>query len=54
MPTPRFDLIEDRRAILDRRVVADRIAAAPEAVGTVLAEALALGRAEIARRLRHP
>jgi len=51
MPTPRFDLIEDRRAIVDRRVIADRIAAAPDTVGAVLTEALAHGRAEIARRL---
>ena len=51
MPTPRFDLIPERRAIIDRRAVADRIAAAPHPIGTVLAEALAVGRAEIARRL---
>ena len=51
MPAPRFDLIADRRAILDRRVVADRIAAAPDTVGAILAEALSHGRAEVARLL---
>ena len=51
MPTPRFDLIDDRRAIIDRRMVADRIAAAPETVGAVLAEALSHGREVIAVRL---
>ena len=51
MPTPRFDLIEDRRAIIDRRVVADRIAAAPDTVGAVLGAALAHGRGVIAARL---
>ncbi|MCY7279839.1 MAG: [protein-PII] uridylyltransferase [Sphingomonas bacterium] len=51
MPTPRFDLIEDRRAIVDRRVVADRIAALPDSAGTVLGEALAHGRGVIADRL---
>ncbi|MDP1910087.1 MAG: DUF294 nucleotidyltransferase-like domain-containing protein, partial [Hyphomicrobium sp.] len=51
MPSPRFDLTPERRAIVDRRAVADWIAAAPDQIGTVLAEALAVGRAEIARRL---
>ena len=51
MPTPRFDLIEDRRGIVDRRAVADRIAGSPDALGTILASALAHGRAEIERRL---
>ncbi len=51
MPAPRFDLIEDRRAIVDRRVIADRIAAAPDKVGAVLAEALAHGRTVIAATL---
>ena len=51
MPAPRFDLIADRRAIIDRRTLADRIAAAPGTAGAVLAEALALGRGEIERRL---
>ena len=51
MPTPRFDLIEEQRAIIDRRAVADRIAAMPATVGAVLSEALTAGRAEIARRL---
>ena len=51
MPTPRFDLIEDRRAIIDRRALADRIAGSPDALGTILTNALAAGRAEIVRRL---
>ncbi len=51
MPAPRFDLIENRRAIIDRREVADRIAAAPEQLGIILRAALADGRAEIERRL---
>ncbi|HEV2043359.1 MAG TPA: hypothetical protein VGR05_01650, partial [Sphingomicrobium sp.] len=51
MPAPRFDLIPERRVIIDRRVIADRIVAAPDTAGAVLAEALARGRAEIARRL---
>ena len=49
--------IADRRAVIDRRALADRIAAvrpgknrAPE-VSQILSEALASGRAEIARRL---
>ena len=51
MATPRFDLVEDRRAIIDRRAVGDRIAAEPKAVGAILAEALASGRIEIEARL---
>ena len=51
MPIPRFDLIDDRRAIIDRRMVADRIAGSPDAVSAVLREALADGRAEIEQRL---
>ena len=51
MVSPRFDLVEDRRAIVDRRAVGDRIAAEPESSGAILAQALAGGRAEIERRL---
>lgn len=51
MPTPRFDLIDDRRAIIDRRTVADRIAGSPDAVSAILREALADGRTEIEQRL---
>ena len=51
----RFDLVEDRRAIIDRRALAERIAALPASarpeIAAILAEALAAGRAEIARRL---
>ena len=55
MVSPRFDLVEERRAIIDRRAVGDRIAAKPDAVGPILAEALAAGRAEIeARLVAHP
>ena len=56
MTSPRFDLVEDRRAIIDRRVLADRIAALPngkqlsDEIRQVLADALDGGRAEIARR----
>ena len=52
MPALRFDLIEQRRTIIDRRSIADRIEAAPGSAAAVLAEALAVGRAEIARRLK--
>ena len=51
MVAPRFDLVEERRAVIDRRAVGDRIAAEPEAVGAILAEALASGRIEIEARL---
>ena len=51
MPRPRFELIEERRAIIDRRAVADRIAADSDSSGAILAEALAAGRAEIEARL---
>jgi [protein-PII] uridylyltransferase len=55
MPT-RLDHIPDRRAIVDRRALADRLAALPErearlTATAILKEALAEGRAEIARRL---
>ena len=53
---PRFELIADRRAIVDRREVADRLAALPDdhiqrEATAVLREVLDVGRAEIARRL---
>jgi [protein-PII] uridylyltransferase len=56
MPSPRFDLIADRRAIIDRRLLGDRLAALPAdgllpAATALLQEALAAGRAEVARRL---
>jgi [protein-PII] uridylyltransferase len=55
MPPARFDLVEDRRAIIDRRSLSERIAAAPRGdrtvIAAILAEALAAGRAEIAGRL---
>jgi [protein-PII] uridylyltransferase len=48
-----FDLVEDRRAIIDRRALATRIAAAPaeDGVSRLLRQAMDNGRAEIARRL---
>ncbi len=52
----RFALIENRRAIIDRRRLTERIAALPAGarpkIAAVLAEALAAGREEIASRLR--
>lgn len=46
------DRIPNRRAIIDRRALADRIAAVePREVASILKEALAAGRAEIGRRL---
>ncbi len=52
MASTRFDLVENKRAIIDRRLVADRLAAAgPRAAGPILAEALEAGRTEIARRI---
>ena len=51
MPT-RFASVPAKRAIVDRRAVADALAAAPEGqTASILKEALAAGRAEIARRL---
>ena len=54
LPT-RFALIEDRRAIIDRRALAERIAALPAGaraeIAAILSGALAAGRAEIASRL---
>ncbi|WP_265587278.1 [protein-PII] uridylyltransferase [Sphingomicrobium arenosum] len=57
MLPPRASLIEDRRAIIDRRALDDRLEALPygEAARApalqILAEALATGRAEIDRRM---
>ena len=51
----RFELVEDRRAIIDRRALGERIAAVAKGdqagIAAILAEALAAGRAEIVRRL---
>jgi [protein-PII] uridylyltransferase len=55
MRPARFELVEDRRAIIDRRVLSGRIADLPKGanaeIATILAAALAAGRAEIAGRL---
>ena len=56
MPAPRFDLIAERRAIIDRRALGDAIMALPERgllanATALLREALAEGRAEVAARL---
>jgi len=53
---PRFDLIADRRSIIDRRAVAERLSALPDrglqrAATGILKESLEGGRTEIARRL---
>mgnify|MGYP003392393595 FL=1 len=59
----RFETLPHRRAIIDRRVIADALAALDtseaasmrRAAATLLADALAAGRAEIAQRLiEHP
>ena len=58
----RFESLTSRRAIIDRRAVADRLAALPDDAATLkreatvmLREALAAGREEIGRRLaEHP
>ena len=51
MSSPRFDLVTDRRAIIDRRAIAEQLAGAErERQGAILSEALAAGRREIARR----
>ncbi len=58
--TAHISLAPDRRAIIDRRAMADRLAALPStgaraAAAVLLADALAAGRIEIARRLAlHP
>ena len=47
-----LDHVTHRRAVIDRRALADRMATAPtREAGPILKEALAAGRAEIARRL---
>ena len=52
MNAPPPPSVFDQRAIIDRRAVSARIAGAPAAsVSAIVAEALAEGRAEIARRL---
>jgi [protein-PII] uridylyltransferase len=52
MPDPRSLPIDDRRAIINRRLVAERMAqATPDERGAILAAALEHGRSEIARRL---
>ena len=56
MPVPRFSLIADRRAIIDRRALTERIAGLPDQnlqreATALLREALDAGRAEITRRL---
>ena len=55
MPGSRFELVEDRRAIIDRRALAERIAAGAKGnaagIGAILTEALEAGRKEVARRL---
>ncbi len=43
--------VADQRAIIDRRSLADRIAASPSDATALLREALAAGRTEISRRL---
>ncbi|MCL6741344.1 [protein-PII] uridylyltransferase [Sphingomonas sp. RB56-2] len=53
---PRYQLIADRRAVIDRRALAERLAALPDKdlqaeAGKALREALDAGRAEISRRL---
>jgi [protein-PII] uridylyltransferase len=48
----RFSLIPNRREIIDRRAIAEQLASAKrKAAATLLKEALAAGRSEIARRL---
>ena len=51
MPAARFELVEDRRAIIDRRALAEQIAQEPGNAAGILSEALREGRDEIARRL---
>jgi [protein-PII] uridylyltransferase len=54
MNTARFDLVEERRALIDRRALAERIAILPKGarseIAEILSDALAAGRIEIARR----
>ena len=55
MRPARFELVEDRRAIIDRRALADRIGTIAKgdrtAITAILADAFEAGRAEIAARL---
>ena len=52
MSHPRFDLVTERRVIIDRRAVGERLAVAgKDECGAILKSALAAGRSEIARRL---
>ncbi|MFL6844884.1 MAG: [protein-PII] uridylyltransferase [Allosphingosinicella sp.] len=54
MPT-RFASVPDKRAIVDRRALAEVLAGAPGEAAQILKSALGEGREEIARRLeRHP
>ncbi|HEX8261257.1 MAG TPA: [protein-PII] uridylyltransferase [Allosphingosinicella sp.] len=50
MPT-RFASVPGKRAIVDRRALADALRAAPDAAAAILKRGLGAGRAEIARRL---
>ena len=50
MPT-RFASVPDKSAIVDRRALADALGRRPDAAASILKQALAEGRAEIARRL---
>src|SRR6476620_1014289 len=59
MPYRAHEGLPEQRALIDRRLVADRLASLPQgkklasmACG-ILAEALAAGREEVARRLSH-
>jgi [protein-PII] uridylyltransferase len=49
--TIRFASVPNKRAIVDRRALADALRASPDAAASLLKRALAEGRAEIARRL---
>ncbi len=55
MPPARFELVEDRRAIIDRRALGEHIARLPKGakaeIAGILAKALKAGRSEIATRL---
>ena len=52
MPAGRFDLVENKRAIIDRRGIANVLGAVDRAAASErLADALRLGREEIARRI---
>ncbi|MGA9583408.1 MAG: [protein-PII] uridylyltransferase [Allosphingosinicella sp.] len=47
----RFASVPDKKAIIDRRALADSLASAPDDAAAILKQALADGRSEIARRL---